>query len=239
MDDTSTESDTRAPCYLPNLPYELKLHVLMRLPDKASLKALLQASPVFYDVYSNHRHKILISISNLPDMSNENLTTALAIWESQPGSRVNFITLMPLMFRGIRWMSSPDDLCTLLPIESYPTCKSFQYEALLSQHAEVEEITQLFFTSALSLHPITGEKLAAPKPLSREETARIQRAIYRFALFCIGFMHAKLESNIAYAFKTQSRFEPWELEEIACIYDFGEKAVKALKDTAFSEMYCE
>lgn len=109
----------------------------------------------------------------------------------------------------------------------------------LNEAASLEqfhELVQLFTTDfvarALSKNPVTGSpEKSEPALITERELYRIQRAFYRFELYCNLFKRNEKCRNpirpppLVIPFEDQSRlffhrFAPWENEQLACIHDF-------------------
>lgn len=70
------------------------------------------------------------------------------------------------------------------------------------------------------------------QPLSRIEKRRLLQALYRFQICCnlfgAGYHHTRLQPRLEFTPVEIMRtlicnFEPWEVEEIACIYTFAKE----------------
>lgn len=111
-----------------------------------------------------------------------------------------------------------------------------QSVTLLSRtHVLVEHFTRRFLSEVL---PLAKMIYGARPPGSYEETFRIQRALYRFQLYChlVGFPHNEFETESGHeeeytdpsAWKHWPFFglySPWANEQLACIHDFLEHVV--------------
>ena len=101
-------------------------------------------------------------------------------------------------------------------------------------HRDIEYLAMQFAISALcESHP----------PLSANETRRIHRSFYLFELYCIAFRYrrptelANPGKDRRFSIHSQScffhqKFPPWQLEQLACVYDF----LKAHITPAFEDL---
>jgi len=139
------------PSHLDNLPPELKVEILKNLPDKSSLKALVQSSPLFYHVYRSQRHNVLISISKLPNMSPEILGCVLATSDKfffQPFPDFPSPKVL-LMFSGHPFS---------IPTTLYPESESTESHSISSRHIAIEKTTKTFLNYTLSVSPLNVTK---------------------------------------------------------------------------------
>jgi hypothetical protein len=85
------------------------------------------------------------------------------------------------------------------------------------------------------------------KPLSRTEETRLLRALYRFELCCNLFglgRHGTIGQKSDFKSKDILKmficiFEPWEVEEIACMYTFSEEKYIQIFDDIRSDVHEE
>ncbi|KAF2105204.1 hypothetical protein BDV96DRAFT_695014 [Lophiotrema nucula] len=99
-------------------------------------------------------------------------------------------------------------------------------------HVCVSELASQFITTAAT--KLTG---CDNRPATRTEESRIQRAMYRFEIFCNLFrgLQEPVSRKLWDAFF--SRFLPWENEQLACVHDYFDKAVRpAFNDIAENDI---
>jgi len=106
---------------------------------------------------------------------------------------------------------------------------SFTYAAaaeLKNFHSTVNSLMRLFVSLTLSKHQDAGKQMDNWADLSESETRRIQRSFYRFELFQRFFPQPRDQTD-SDKWKSEAMgssfffsFEPWEVEEIACVHNF-------------------
>lgn len=97
-----------------------------------------------------------------------------------------------------------------------------KFLALSRFHDEV----QFFATrlaASLTVHPVTGSSPKTPIALTQTERTRIERALYRFEIYCDLFrgddagLRPALEERRAFMFE---KFLPWEIEQLASVIEY-------------------
>lgn len=223
---------------LESLPAELRLRVLSALPDLKSLGSLIHASPVYFAQYRLDR-KSLLSRCLEADLGREVLIDAIAAFNSTssrigpsaaPNSNVtDFIDLYgwwrhtrsPVAMLGsmsladVRWITW-NHTSTVRPLAV--RFSSWTWTNLKSSVADLE----LEESSEESHTPTPGVWL---DDVSRTESRRILRALYRFQIFCNLFSGKQCQSftweEMYLIFFWQ--FDAWEVEEINCVYQWIEQ----------------
>lgn len=223
LDSTGREAPT-----LSNLATELKVTILKNMSDIPSLKALVQSSNGYHAAFVSHRHDILSSVVGLIEMQPEVLVDALAVRDAS-------ITIEPGC--GEHWKSKvrhhvkeyQDSRLSVTPAFRYGDAKD-----LNGLHSIVRDLTRHFTSTVLPNHPVTGEKMDNIDNVSKEETRRLHRALYRFELYGKFFPdgpHTPLGDDpediqrasfdaIDISRLYFSIFEAYEVEEIACLYNY-------------------
>ena len=184
------------------LPTEIITAIFSSLPDVSSARALaLTCSSLFY-LFLSANPLILVNILR-NQIYPELLTLALAVLDSSkisPWSKAVVLRLLEHLEARV------SRSCTIL-------------EALTTSelHKHVEFFAIEFASSALAG---TSETQASPK-----ELYRIQRALYRFELYCNLFR--KREACMEVRFEAEEQrdrffdaFPYWENEQLACIHDY-------------------
>lgn len=243
----SSISADHEPPGLGNLPNELKIMILKNIPDLPSLIHLVHSAPEYWAVFVSKRHEILSVVSGLVKIQPEVLIDAVAV--SLVSVPITIPRLEPrgpaYWFRawGKQFMERPLNYhlnrCTRVP-----RVPAMSYtEDLNALHLTICDLTQHFIAAVLS-----QDQFERLEGLSKTEEQRIYRAFYRFELFQKLFpKHAKLGSchwqEIDFVLETFtvnisilttgyfSMFEPFEVEEIACIQNFIWKIYAKALDT--------
>lgn len=211
---------------LENLPAELRIRILSDVPDLRTLRAVIHASPVYFAQYRSNRKSILAQALQA-ELGDELFVDVYAAFKSRsskigprrgPNSNVtDFLTL----YHGWRCHG-----------EERPTPHMFSLDDLRWMTwfytRTVRPLAAHFVTWALdnsSARPAASILSdTAHGNMSRIENTRIIRAFYRFEIFCHLFGGTQFESSAFLGSYIQqlffSEFEPWEVEEICCIYSF-------------------
>ncbi|KID83271.1 hypothetical protein MGU_09456 [Metarhizium guizhouense ARSEF 977] len=221
------------PASIECLPVELLQMVLLELPDVSSLRAAALSCPLLYEVFLEADTTITTQVflkqiddSVLPEAKLAFLSSSLHHGpepEYQHGL-VDFIT------QNLRQRPTPPS--------SWSLQKALQLERL---HLCVSELTQKFVHTTLTTYPTTQSKCTA----TRLERCRIERAFYRFELYCNLFrmlpkIYAELPIHVEQKQLFFACFAPWENEQLGCIHDFLVRAVSpAFNDIAWGAFRVE
>ncbi len=229
------------PTTLENLLPELQLQLLSML-DFEELKALIPASPVFHSRYRLDRRYVLCKF--LDRTLRSVAVDAYFVYQS-----------------GV-----PGFLATRSTESVVQLVKSYQYQRSSSQYSisaenlsEEEAVSMVDFLSSVIqpfVRHFTSWALAnlaketgsyQDQPLSKTEEIRIMRALYRYQLCCNLFVLHYSQSredlfgdlwnpdDILQEFMNLL-FEPWEIEEIVCIYAFAiDKCDKVFDDIGWGQ----
>ncbi|KJK79987.1 hypothetical protein H634G_04226 [Metarhizium anisopliae BRIP 53293] len=214
------------PASIEGLSVELLQMVLSELPDVSSLRAAALSCPLLYGVFLEADTTITTRVllnqiddSVLPEAELAFLSSSLH-HGPEPKYRhvvVDFIT------QNLRQRPTPPS--------SWSLQKALQLERL---HLCVSELTQKFVHTTLTTYPMTQSKCTA----TRLERCRIERAFYRFELYCNLFrmlpeIGAELPIRVEQNKLFFACFAPWENEQLGCIHDFLVRAVSpAFNDIA-------
>lgn len=230
-----------APASLEGLPEELKIIILESQNTLASLQALVQSAPSYYNVYTIYSQRILATVI-YNELGSANLLEYWYITEAKKIKR-----------NGITWWREIQNFLISYEVDRILGATPLAFSGLLAmdlkdlvkiaefQH-NVSYLAEQFSRSALNSHPTTRGS-EGHVSLSIIETHRLNRAIYRYELFCALFGSRKGEEwlrvwtlladlddldfdaemdtadeKVSSVFLTT--FDPWEVEELACIQDF-------------------
>jgi hypothetical protein len=204
---------------LETLPAEVRHSILCTL-ELSELKALILASPVYHQQYLFGRRAVLCSSLEL----------------SLCGSVADACAVHRSGLTGSAAMNSNEKVAEFL--------SSYRQGQISTKHLTEDEAVQvaIFFSttmrplleiysnSALQMLDKEVGETRMHAPTTRTEKARFIRAMYRFQLCCNLFGRGShgsawqqglgFRSNIILE-KFISIFEPWEVEEIACVYTFA------------------
>ena len=213
------------PNTLESLPPELRLRVLASL-GLDELRALIFASPVFYQQFLVGRRYLRCRCLETtlgvvaPDAYAVSLTMAPDFRRTRTkGTIKEFLNVYQDQHSSVEWMN----LSKLITDEQAVHMISFYFAIILP-------IIQYY--TAWALENLAAETDGTPNhaPLSRTEKTRLMRGLYRLQLFCnlvgVGFTEMTTVSvphfNSVYIHTDfLCIFEPWEVEEIACIHAFA------------------
>jgi hypothetical protein len=215
-------SSSIASASLDRLPPELQCHILERIPDWKTLRALIQASPRYLEIYTASKEVILSHVAH-NCLTSSVYPIALNVFEMRnlrrpEGNRDTILDYLQL-FRQ-------------MPV-SHPTDLSLDVsKALLQFHNDVEFFISDFAKDRLAIlenykHPEGYQASTGPETfamLSDTEHTRIARAFYLLELYGQLFYDTEPRSNNLTASEVSTlllqRLRDWELEEFLCIRSY-------------------
>ncbi|KAH6838679.1 hypothetical protein B0I37DRAFT_242733 [Chaetomium sp. MPI-CAGE-AT-0009] len=207
------------PPSLEDLPFEIQRLALSQAPTLDTLSALVHASPQFYRVYVRDRRWILRHF--VEQSLGCVLVDAHAAYCSG-GDEFQQTRTEPLLWKFLhsyqhrRATITASDLAAQLPLEDVIQLARFH-------HSVIEPLTERYSIWALAALSSSPED-----PLSGIEIRRIQRALYRYEIFC-NVCRSRGEGRSAPRYirdETQrtrvlALFPAWQIEEILCIHEFA------------------
>ncbi|KAI1347768.1 hypothetical protein F5Y01DRAFT_307292 [Xylaria sp. FL0043] len=208
-----------------SLSVELVCMILSALPDVESLQTAVLSCPLFYSAFraaetsvTTHVLFSQIDASVLPEAMAAIESSRLGAFKERC-KRQRWDAARDFITRNLRKRPIPPDTWLLkraLPLGRLHSC--------------VEELAKQFAEATVSRGP------AARCPLSttNRERCRIQRALYRFEIYCKLLCEADWERRIYHNQDILffSNFSPWENEQLGCVHDFLVRAVSP----AFNEI---
>jgi hypothetical protein len=207
--------DGRPKSALESLPAELKVIIFLALPDLISLKSIALTSRSLYNaVKSTERYFVRPFLSK--ELEFDVLPEAAAVIAS---SRIKSRTKPQMV------------TCAANHLRCRSTWnKKFDFtlaDALYMSklHKKIQYFTKNFFLTAfqdLCWEETHNHEVpeSHPAPLTRNETARIMRAFYRFEVYCNLFRYEQKQQNYTAEEQQElffSWFSPWENEQLACV----------------------
>ena len=219
---------------LERLPTEIQSAILLNIGDIGSLKSLVRASPRYHSAYLSQRHAILKRVlfnSIHPDVLYDAFSAidSTKIIKGNRKDRAARVRTFLSDYTDTREKWTPPEhldleiLCRLARLQNH-----VQYST--------EDLCRI----AISSHPFPGTQIVHGEDLSINESRRFYRAFYRFDIFCNLFRNWKsppddeLLSNasdrhhenpfqlepLEKSSRFLSLFNPWEVEELACVRDY-------------------
>lgn len=196
-------------CRLEALPAELRCHILFCISDLGDLRALVRASPIFYQQYLLDRRALLRL--GLNDTLGSLLRDAYAVhWTASIRSPVDPRRCLEY-YRTLR----EGPLCLDLACTEKDLMDMAAFHLSIARPLASECAARLLHNLDPSLS--VGE-------LTATESLRFLRALYRFQLYCNLFGRS-VERPSAVSVGSTERlttffclFKPWQIEEIHCIY---------------------
>ena len=222
-----------------DLPPELKNQILLDISDLQTLNVIVHASPSYHQVYASQREHILSTVLErelegavLADV----LTTVRACKLMAGKGRITNVKDFLAEYRTSIYSKRVGSSPTIAPDEASEVARL---------HTIIGSIALRFyhFTHAARAH-LQNAPPTDPDSPSKTELRRIYRALYRFELFCTLFcppIHCDYLKPIDRENEADGRdmadwflqiFQPWEVEEIACVYDYFWRQY----DTIFKEV---
>ncbi|KJK62633.1 hypothetical protein P875_00095165 [Aspergillus parasiticus SU-1] len=210
-----------------DLPPEVRHHLLSML-ELETLKALLYASPVYHQQYLLARKRLLCE--SLETTLRSATIDAYAVYQSgladflhsRTKEKVNMFLQSYQDQRGLYPYSIPSEMCGIDEL----------VDLAASYFSIVKPLAQYYTSWALGNLAAETDKPRSDEPLSKMEETRLIRALYRFQLCCNLFGVGCHKSSQIQRLSFDSveigtifldLFEPWEVEEICCIYTFAKE----------------
>ncbi|KAI9840613.1 MAG: hypothetical protein M1837_001509 [Sclerophora amabilis] len=209
---------------LVTLPPELRQAILCAVPDSSSLRALALSCSSYYHAFREMKSHIISKILS-DGVPLELLPTALLVHESsslKSWCKDPVLDFLPRLRNG----RAPATANVSSAVITFSDALSIS-----GLYDHVRFFTADFASLALSAHPIGAVPDPAPEPLSSQEQRRIERAFYRFELYCNLFRNRRPNRGGNHSrdhrFTTVeqqdyffSLFPAWENEQLACIHDY-------------------
>jgi hypothetical protein len=187
------------------LSIELRQLIMSAITDVQSLKSAALSCPSLYYAFSN-AETIITTHMLFNQIGCDVPLEAVAALES---SRLRLPTKQGIQDFVVKY------LC-----QRCPSPRSFTLRDALSVgnlHLSLYDFATRFANACLTKEPLRSATLTTPIPDKRD---RINRALYRFEIFCNLFHKpdiVDLEDQRDLFF---SNFSPWENEQLACVHDF-------------------
>lgn len=191
------------------LPTEAVQAIMCSLSDIASLKALALSCSTFYHSFKASESLTVYQIL-LNQIGTEVLPEAYATYESSRIQRISVETTRD--FAG-RYLSSRRPV----PIRNWKLKDALVISRL---HDDVECLAESYVERAMEVRRKDGKEARSP---SNVEIWRIERALYRFEMYCNLF---RSRQSIYGHYVTDQvdtfffAFAPWETEQLACIHEY-------------------
>ncbi|RAK95623.1 uncharacterized protein BO80DRAFT_469240 [Aspergillus ibericus CBS 121593] len=209
------------------LPPEIRYHIMSML-DLHGLEALVHASSVYYRQYSIDRKRLLAKC--LATTLQSVALDAYLVYESgsikfSRSRNPEAVTKLLGFYEGRRALSEYPLMSEELTTDEVSSMATFHLSL-------IQPLVQRYTVWALSNLAHEPEGLQSDASLSTTEELRILRSMYRFQLCCnlfgVGchgtpFSPRSDFDSVGILRFFLSIFEPWEVEEIACIYAFAKE----------------
>ncbi|KAK2789105.1 hypothetical protein FQN52_006368 [Onygenales sp. PD_12] len=218
--------------YFSSLPVEVRYAILCEIPDIQTLHVAVRADATLNSTFLTFRSRIekRVLLNCLPSKLRPEVVAVMASSHLTPQTwqRKTVDDILDKYFQP----RSPE------PLGWDPA----EQEFISNMHRHVQFFVDDFASSALSVHPVTGEP-HTPAPLSPNEQYRLAGAFYRFELYCNLFRSTighdeDYEDPMDVDYMTQweiflSKFSLWEIIQLGCVYDYlSEKIDPAYADKA-------
>ena len=195
------------------LPTELAQTILSLLPDSFTLRALVLSASPFYRAFLTAQNLILNAVLH-NEFSEGVLPDTMA-------------ARMSSYVRPRNEKEIEEFLSQYQPeLQPLPESWSLSDSLKLSRISRSVRYFTDDYAAALVVNPVTGIQDEQPMPLTRTEMVRIERALYRFEVFCNLFRRTDIMSSIMPGDLEEQqhlflrKFAPWENEQLGCIYHY-------------------
>lgn len=215
---TLTAMAHRTPATLSSLPLELRQAILSHVENPVALEAAVTAGKCLEEALQASGGSIIIAKVLQRVIPQPLIPEAVAILharEAQDRDNDALVEFLDEYFDSLR-----DDR----PNHCWTLSEALAANAL---QQSVQQFTDDFVAQALSRHPVTDVAVQPSNvdPPGERELQRIQRAFYRFELYC-NLLHRGPKKRttrlhqLGQAGLVLSRFSPWENEQLGCVYGF-------------------
>ncbi|KAM0193759.1 hypothetical protein ACHAPA_011050 [Fusarium lateritium] len=215
---------------LEDLHLDVRHHILLAIDSIADLSALIHASPIFFQQYRSNR---ALWLSNSLQLELDPvITDAYTVHLSNnPKFRLKRSEKQIQEFIKVYQLRRSTGIGTQLVFLENGEI----FHAVAFYSSVVKPLVSNYVRWAQGNH----RGLSASGQLSKTEKTRIVRGFYRFQLFCnlfgsdgvSGRFFSRQEQRLGHFL---DNFEPWEIEEIMCIYWFAETKYRTvLKEVAW------
>lgn len=226
LDMETTHSTCTSDAMVDNLPPEVR-HELLTTLDLSSLRNVVHASPVFYRQYFLERRSILSLC--LERTLGRTVLDAYWVYQTARSSKFPSITNDETIsnFRQAYMHQRASGSYSIL---RKSVTENLAVGIAAFHYSTVDPIMQLYIRHVLEVLDEQTGGIVGQEPLSQVEQARLIRGLYRFQLCCNLFTMANFpeSSTLSSNGRTMriltdyiSLLEPWEIEEMGCIYSFA------------------
>jgi hypothetical protein len=214
---------------LENVPAELKIRIMLFLPDVASLRSLISASPSYHATYAaGARQRILnhLVIQQLDHRLYVDAVSAVRSKDFYLHGKRDPSEVVAFLDEYSRARKSPHSSSIIADwLLENEKCRNFEEViALCLLHTKVSRIIDDYIYS-------TSPWQKNSAPLSELERIRLYRAICRYQIYCNLFGTGQKMNETPppvddWGFDTSAcerflpSFLPWEVQEIACICEY-------------------
>ncbi|UPL00537.1 hypothetical protein LCI18_011471 [Fusarium solani-melongenae] len=209
-----------------NLPPEVRHEILTTL-DLTSLRNVVHASPVFYRQYVLKRRSVLSRC--LERTLGRTLLDAYWVYQTARSSKFPSITNDETI-PNFRQAYMHQQVSGSYSVLRKSVTENLAIGIAAFHYSTVEPIMQFYIRHVLEILDKQTGGIVGQEPLSQVEQARLIRGLYRFQLCCNLFNMANfpVSSTLSRKERTMriltdyiSLLEPWEIEEMGCIYLFA------------------
>ena len=225
--------------FLEELPYDVRHSILSSINTTADLLALVRASPVFYRDYCIDPERWLYHCLGL-ELGHGIIDAVFVHLANTLGSQHHrILNQVQHTWEEMRHFISTYHSHVLSPIDHHFT---------LSDKADIFSIVAFHCTVVMPLVSRfvewtqgNFEGLSLSGGLSHTEMKRILRGFYRYQLFCKIFgVKGRPDQHIQPPVSEDAKlewflgiYEPWETEEVLCVYDFVNDEYDRLLDNTW------
>lgn len=221
-----------------NLPPEVR-HEFLTTLDLSSLRNMVHASPVFYRQYVLERRSILSLC--LERTLGRTVLDAYWVYQTARSSKFPSITNDETISNFRQAYMHQQATCSYSILRKSIT-ENLAVGIAAFHYSTIDPIMQLYIPHALGALAEETGRVIDQEPLSQVEQARLIRGLYRFQLCCNLFTMANFpeSSTLSRNGRTMriltdyiSLLEPWEIEEMVCIYSFAKEQLQHILEAVW------
>jgi hypothetical protein len=218
-------------------PAEVKLIILEELQNARDVVSVALTSRDLYELVKAHENTLAKKCLS-SSISEELLGDAINVWNARSARDPASWVLIDFVEQKTQQKNSRIE-------EFLQTCSISHAAEIIDHHRIIRQFASRMQESFLNSASTMFKRDSRSHQISPTETIRILRAIYRFDLYFAVFTPPKCSSgyhpSLSYEYDEARRmfwgcFAPWEIEQVACVYDWLLSILTPIYDTIALEI---